>query len=443
VDTLADAASNLGAARAQMAISLGWHIILACLGVGLPTIILIAECLAIRTGEEEYMQLARRWARTAAVLFAIGAVSGTILSFEMGVLWPGLMNTFGGVFGFPFALEGIAFFIEAIFIGIYLYGWDRLRPWAHFSTGLPVAVAGVASAFFVVTANAWMNEPRGFDLVDGKVVNPDPLAAMFNPATPVETAHMILAAFMVTGFVVAAIYAYAITHGQEDRYHRLGFAIPFVLAGLLTPAQIVVGDMAARFVANNQPVKLAAMEAQYPTLSGAPENLGGIVINGQLRGAITIPHVLSFLITGNPNSTVPGLDIVAVDQQPPVNVVHVGFDIMVGMGSALLALALWAVIAGRGRRWPTTIWFYRAAVAAGPGTIIAMEAGWVVTEVGRQPWIVYHVLRTSDAVNPAPGLFVGVFILIAVYAALTTAAALILRRIARQPRTSLHHRNDM
>jgi cytochrome d ubiquinol oxidase subunit I len=354
----------------------------------------------------------------------------------MGILWPNLMGTFGAVFGFPFALEGVAFFVEAIFLGIYLYGWDRLPPRVHFLTGIPVAAGGLASAFFVVTANAWMNEPRGFDLSNGTVINTDPIAAMFNPATWVESAHMILAAFMVSGFTVAAVYAWGMLRGRDDRYHRCGFAIPFLVAALVTPVQIGVGDWAARFVAEHQPVKLAAMEAQYPTVNGAPEHIGGVVIDGQLRGALEIPHALSLLIAGDPNARVQGLDSVAVDQQPAVNVVHLSFQVMVGIGTALLALALWGLIAGRGRRLPRSRWFFRAAVLAGPAVVVAMEAGWIVTEVGRQPWIVYHVMRTRDAVNPAPGLIAGVFILVAVYSVLSVAAVLILRRIAGRPPSS-------
>ena len=431
---LADAAQNLGAARAQMAISLGWHIILACLGVGFPLLIAIAEYLGIRRRDGALQQLARRWARTAGVLFAVGAVSGTILSFEMGILWPGLMNTFGAVFGFPFALEGIAFFAEAIFIGIYLYGWERLKPAAHIATAIPICIAGAASAFFVVTANSWMNQPQGFVLVNGSITNTDPWNAMFNPATPVETAHMILAAYMVSGFLVASYYALAWLRGRRDAYHRTAFLIAFTVAAICTGPQIVVGDMAARFVAEHQPAKLAAMEALYPTTTGAPEHLGGIAINGNLVGDIEIPHALSLLISGDPNSTVRGLDSFPPDQRPDANVVHIAFDIMVGIGTVLLALAGWAAALGAARRrLPRSRWFWRVCAAAGAGAVIAMECGWIVTEVGRQPWIVYGVMRTADAVNPAPALWTGVIVLVLVYIVLTAAVVAVLRRMQRRP----------
>jgi cytochrome d ubiquinol oxidase subunit I len=434
---MADAADNLGPARAQMALSLGWHIVLACLGVGLPALILIAEFRGLR-GDADAMQLARRWAKAAGVLFAVGAVSGTILSFEMGILWPGLMGTFGAVFGLPFALEGFAFFIEAIFIGIYLYGWDRLSPRAHLLSGLPIAIAGVASAFFVVAANAWMNDPQGFTLVNGRVVDPHPFTAMFNPATPVETAHMILAAFMVTGFAVASVYAVGMLRGGRDRYHRLGLVLPLTIACVLTPAQIVVGDLAARYVADRQPVKLAAMEGLQHTETGAAEHIGGIVIDGELRYSINIPHGLSLLATGDPNSTIAGLDSVPPQDRPQVvTLIHLAFDTMVGIGFLLLGIGGWLLVSWiRRRQLPGSRWFLRATVAAGPAAVVAMECGWITTEVGRQPWIVYRVMRVTDAVNSAPGLVYGLIVLIAVYAVLTVVTIAILRRMAGSAATA-------
>jgi cytochrome d ubiquinol oxidase subunit I len=434
---MADAADNLGPARAQMALSLGWHIVLACLGVGLPALILIAEFRGLR-GDADAMQLARRWAKAAGVLFAVGAVSGTILSFEMGILWPGLMGTFGAVFGLPFALEGFAFFIEAIFIGIYLYGWDRLSPRAHLLSGLPIAIAGVASAFFVVAANAWMNDPQGFTLVNGRVVDPHPFTAMFNSATPVETAHMILAAFMVTGFAVASVYAVGMLRGRRDRYHRLGLVLPLTIACVLTPAQIVVGDLAARYVADRQPVKLAAMEGLQHTETGAAEHIGGIVIDGELRYSINIPHGLSLLATGDPNSTIAGLDSVPPQDRPQVvTLIHLAFDTMVGIGFLLLGIGGWLLVSWiRRRQLPGSRWFLRGTVAAGPAAVVAMECGWITTEVGRQPWIVYRVMRVTDAVNSAPGLVYGLIVLIAVYAVLTVVTIAILRRMAGSAATA-------
>jgi cytochrome d ubiquinol oxidase subunit I len=425
-------AVDLMAARMQMALSLGWHIIIACFGVGLPAVTVLAEWLGHRTGDRNYALLARRWAKAMGVLFAVGAVSGTILSFEMGLLWPGMMGLYGEVIGLPFTFEGIAFFIEAIFIGIYLYAWDRLSPRLHLLTAVPVLVAGVASAFFVVTANAWMQQPTGFDVENGRVVSVDPVAAMFNPATPTQTVHMILAAFMVAGFGMASVYAVALLRGRRDRYHTLGFLLPFAVAAAFTPVQIGVGDWAAHFVADNQPVKLAAMEGIFETQRAAPLHLGGVVIEDEMRYAVEIPGGLSLLAHFDLNAEIMGLNEVPEDQRPPVNLTHLAFQAMVGAGFALLALSVWLGIAWkRHKALPRSVWFLRAASASGVLAVLALEAGWVVTEVGRQPWIVYGVMRTSEAVNPAPGLVYGFLLVAIVYAVLTVATIYVLRRLAR------------
>jgi cytochrome bd ubiquinol oxidase subunit I len=426
--------ADLFAARSQMALSLGWHIVVACLGVGFPALVMLAEWRGIRTGDPAYRLLARRWARALGVLFAVGAVSGTILSFEMGILWPGLMGTFGEVIGLPFAIEGIAFFVEAIFLGVYLYGWDRLPPRVHLLSGVPILLAGVASAFFVVTANAWMQQPRGFDLVDGKVTNVDPWAAMFNPATPPQTVHMILAAFIVAGFLVAGVYAVALLRGRRDRYHRLGFLLAFTVAAAVVPAQVVVGDWAAHFVATNQPVKLAAMEGVFQTARGVPLHLGGVEVDGELRYAVEIPYGLSLLAHWDPNAEIAGLETVPPADRPPVTVVHLAFQAMVGAGLALLGLGVWFALAWwRRHDLPRSRWFLRAAALSGAAAVLALEAGWVTTEVGRQPWIVWGVMRTSEAVSAAPGLRYGLYLLVVVYTVLTVATVYVLRRLARVP----------
>ena len=431
---LAATQPDLFAARQQMALSLGWHIVIACFGVGFPLLVLIAEWRWLRTGDEVFRLLAHRWSQALAVLFAVGAVTGTILSFEFGILWPVFMERFGEVIGLPFALEGFAFFIEAIFLGIYLYGWDRLPPRAHFLSGIPIAIGGLASAWFVVTANAWMNQPTGFRLEDGQVVAVDPWAAMLNPATPPETTHMIVAAYMVSGFGVAAVYAWAILRGRRSRYHLIGFTLPFAFAAALTPIQIGVGDWAARFLADYQPTKLAALEALYETQAGAPLTIGGVVVDGDVRYGLEIPSGLSLLAEHDPDAVVMGLDQVPEDEHPPVAVVRTAFQIMVGIGTALLLLAGWfALTWWRRRRLPRSRWFFRAAVAAGFGAVIAVEAGWVTTEVGRQPWIVWDVMRVSEAVTNAPNIRYGYYALLVFYPLLTAATLLVLRRVARKP----------
>jgi cytochrome d ubiquinol oxidase subunit I len=434
---LVDAATpaDFAAARTQMALSLAWHIVVASFGVALPAMTLFAEWRGQRTGDVAYRLLARRWARAMGVLFAVGAVSGTILSFEMGVLWPGMMGRFGQVIGLPFTLEAFAFFVEAIFLGIYLYGWDRLPPRVHLLSGIPVLVAGAAGTFFVVSANAWMNQPRGFDLESGRVVGVDPWAAMFNPATGPQSVHMLVAAFMVTGFMMASVYAVGMLRGRRDRYHRLGFLVPFTVAAAMAPIQVGVGDWAARFVAEYQPVKLAAMEGQFATETGVPLHIRGSGGDGQMRYAIEIPNGLSLLAFWDPDARIRGLDEVPPGDRPPVNVVHLSFQTMVAAGLGLLGVAAWFwLVWWRRRRPPDGRWFLRAAALCGPAAVLALEAGWVTTEVGRQPWIVYGVLRTRDAVNPAPGLTIGLLAVVVVYAALTAATVYVLRRLARDQR---------
>jgi cytochrome d ubiquinol oxidase subunit I len=418
-------------ARTQMALSLGWHIIIACFGVAFPPLVLFAEWRSQRRNDPVLLALARTWAKAMGVLFAVGAVSGTILSFEMGMLWPGLMSRFGEIYGFPFTLEGFAFFIEAIFVGIYLFGWDRLSPRAHLLSGLPMVVAGSAGAFFVVAANAWMNTPTGFRLVDGEIVDTDPWAAMFNPSTFAQTVHMIIAAVLVAGFSVAAVYAVGMLAGRRNHYHRMGLLIPLTAGAIAAPLQIASGHWLADVVAHHQPVKLAAMEGLYRTTEGAPLSLGGLYYDNELHGEITIPNGLSLLIDFTPNSRVPGLDSVPEELRPPVNLVHLSYNAMVGIGMALAALVAWFAVSWWLRRdLPRSPWFLRSVVAAGPAAVIAMEAGWITTEVGRQPWIVYQIQLTRDAVSTADGLRYAFFGVCLVYLVLTVMTIYVLRRLA-------------
>jgi cytochrome d ubiquinol oxidase subunit I len=425
--------ANLLAARDQMAVTLGFHIILACLGVAFPTLLLIANWRAIRREDADALRLARRWSRIIAVTFAVGAVSGTILSFEMGLLWPGLMGRFGAAYGIPFAIEGIFFFLEAIFIAIYIYGWDRLSPWAHFLSGVPIALAGFGGTFSVVTANAWMNQPAGFTLgPDGQVTDVQPLGVIFNNATWYEAGHMFLAAYMVTGFLLASVYAVGRLRGRLDRYTRLGFIIPFAVAAIATPLQIGMGDIAARAVFQDQPAKFAAMELVQKTGPNTPVVVGGILIDGRVVGGLTIPALGSLLAGFNTNTVVHGLDNVPADDQPPVSIVHLAWDTMLAAGFALLALAAWFGLSWLRRRdLPASRWFYRFATVAGAAAVVALEAGWVVTEVGRQPWIVYGLLRTTDAVTRAPGTIVSFVLVLGIYIVLGAATVIVLRSMSR------------
>ncbi|MGY1639227.1 cytochrome ubiquinol oxidase subunit I [Geodermatophilus sp. SYSU D00742] len=441
---LADAAENLYPARMQMALSLGWHIVFACFGVAFPLVTVVAEWLGHRRGDADLTGLARTWAKAMGVLFAAGAVSGTLLSFEMGILWPGLMDRFGEVYGFPFVLEGFAFFIEAIFVGVYLFGWDRLSPRAHMLSAVPMILSGMAGAFFVVAANAWMNNPTGFRLDDeGRVVDAQPWAAMFGPSTWPQVVHMLLAAYMVTGFTVASVYAVGMLRGRRDRRHRAGLLLPLAVAAALTPVQIGVGDWIANTVADNQPAKLAAMEAQYETTAGASLSLGGIYVDDELRYALEIPAGLSLLIHHDPDGVVQGLEEFPADERPPVNVVHLAYNAMVGLGTALLLLSVWfGWVWWRRRRIPGTPWFLRAVAVSGVAAVVAMEAGWITTEVGRQPWTVYGILRTADAVSPAPGLYLGFYAVVVVYVLLTGLTVVVLRRLARSSATPAPQERD-
>lgn len=433
VGLVADA--NLAAARYQMAISLGFHIIFAAMGIGFPVITLIAHRRGLRHRDPAALQLAKRWAKAMAVLFAVGAVSGTILSFEMGMLWPGLMGPYGDVIGLPFALEGVSFFLEAIFIAIYLYGWNRLPARLHFLTLFPIVAAGIAGSFFILSANAWMNSPAGFSIAaDGSITDVNPLAAMFNAAVGVQYIHMLLAAYMVAGFTVAGVYAFGWLKGRRDRIHRLGFLIPFVVAAIAAPVQILVGDVATRRLIDSQPAKFAAMELLPETQTRAPLTLGGVLTDdGEVVGAIEIPGVASWLGTRDINGEVPGLDAVPAEDRPPANVVHISFQLMVAIGTGLLGLAVWfALVWWRRRDLPRSAWFWRLASVAGVGAIVAMESGWVTTEVGRQPWIVYGLVRTADAVTGADGIVVSATAISLTYVALGIITVAVLRRMAKR-----------
>jgi cytochrome d ubiquinol oxidase subunit I len=432
---LADAGTNLLAARNQMGFTLGFHIVLACFGVAFPAVMLTAEIVGRRRGDADALRLARNWSKAVAVLFAVGAVTGTVLSFEFGLLWPRFMDRFGDAFGIAFGIEGIFFFLEAIFIAIYIYGWDRLSPRAHMLAAIPIVISGIGGAFSVVAANAWMNQPQGFELdAAGHVTDVKPLEVIFNPATGYEFFHMWLAAYMVTGFLVASVYAVGMLRGKRDRYHRLGFLIPFTLAAIATPIQLFVGDTAARAVADDQPAKFAAFECVYESGTDQTEHIGGICTGGRVKGGIGIPGLDSLLVGFSTDTYVKGLDQIPDDEEPPANtLLHLAFDTMVGIGSALFLLAVWFAISWwRRRDFPATPWFLRAGAVAGVAAILALESGWIVTEVGRQPWIVYGFMRTEDAVTPAQGIWWVFGLTMALYAGLGVTAFVVLRGLSRR-----------
>jgi cytochrome bd ubiquinol oxidase subunit I len=438
-DNLLPLAADLEAARSQMALTLGFHIILASLGVAFPALMLIANYIGLRRKDPVALELAQRWSKVAAVTFAVGAVTGTVLSFEFGLLWPEFTGKFGQVFGTAFAIEGLFFFTEAIFIAIYIFGWKRLSGWAHFWTGVPIVIAGLGGAFSVVAVNSWMNQPDGFKIAsDGTVTDVDPLDAIFNRATGYEVPHMILAAYLVTGFLVASVYAVGMLRGRRDRHHRLGLLIPLTVASIVTPIQFAVGDTAARSIADDQPVKFAAMECVQETSTHVTEYIFGRCTSDGVKGGIGIPGFDSFLVGWSTDTKVTGLDSVPADERPPANtLLHWCFDLMVGICTALIALGLWLGVSWlRKRDIPRSPWFLRATAVSGLSAIVALECGWIVTEVGRQPWIVYDTMRTKDAVTDANGVWVSLATVVLVYTALGIVTVLILRAMARRWRTA-------
>ncbi len=421
-----------------MGTSLGFHIVFAVLGVGMPLLMTVAEGLGLWRHDQTWTQLARRWAKAFGILFAVGAVSGTVLSFELGLLWPRFMAFSGSLIGLPFSAEGFAFFIEAIFLGLYLYGWDRLSPIGHWLTGIPVALSGAASSLFVVMTNAWMNSPAGFQLrPDGQLVGVDPLAAALNPSTPTEDPHMLSSAYLVTGFLVAAVYAAGILRGRDDRAHRRGLAAGMAMGLVAVGISGITGDASARFLYQAQPAKFAAMEAVYRTQAGAPITILGIPSDSEQKVlyGIQIPGALSWLATFDVNAKVRGLDSVPPADRPSPLVVHLSFDTMAGSGIllGLLGLGFWILAAVR-RRLPLSRPVLAGLVLAGPVAVLAMEAGWFVTEFGRQPWIVYGILRTSQAATTAPALGPTFLIFMVIYALLALTTARLLLGSARRTR---------
>ncbi|HEV7992782.1 MAG TPA: cytochrome ubiquinol oxidase subunit I [Gemmatimonadaceae bacterium] len=426
---------DLLAARTQMALSLGFHIVFAEIGIAMPLMMVIAEWRWRRTGDRACLELARRWAKGTAILFAVGAVSGTVLSFELGLLWPGFMRFAGPLIGMPFSLEGFAFFLEAIFLGVYLYGWDRVSPRAHLAAGVIVAASGAASAVFVVLVNAWMNTPVGFTLAaDGSFATIDPIAAMGSPAAFQQALHMLLASYAATGLAVAGVHALVLLRGGARAFHAQALAVALLVGAPAAVLQPLSGDVSARVVAETQPVKLAALESQWRTERGAPLRIGGIpdAERERTRFALEIPYGLSLLAFHDPHAEVKGLEIAPRADRPPVAVVHLAFQAMVALGSAMALVSLWAGwVAWRRRDLTSNRALLGALAIVTPFGFLATEAGWIVTEVGRQPWIVQGVMRTANAVTPMPGLVVPLALFTLLYCGLGTIVVTLIVSLVR------------
>jgi cytochrome d ubiquinol oxidase subunit I len=422
---------DLIAARMQMAVSLGFHIIFACIGMTMPVLMAFSEWKWLRTRKQEYLDLARAWSKGVAIFFAVGAVSGTVLSFELGLLFPGFMKHAGPIIGMPFSWEGTAFFVEAIALGVFLYGWNRLNKWVHWASGIVVGISGVLSGIFVVSANAWMNSPAGFDWVNGKPENIDPVAAMFNDAWLSQALHMTLAAFIATSFAVAGVHAFLLIKKRNSQFHRTAVKMALAFGAVAAFLQPLSGDFSAKDIAKRQPAKLAAAEALYKTSKPADLVIGGIPNEKEQRVdyALHIPGFLSFLAHGNFDAEVIGLDQFPKEERPPVMITHIAFQVMVGAGM-LMALAglLYFIFSWKWRKVLLKKWWLVFISLLTPMGFIAVEAGWTVTEVGRQPWIIYGVMKTKDAVSPMPGLQYSFYTITTVYILLSVILFWLMKR---------------
>ena len=419
------------AARSQMALSLGFHIIFSCIGMVMPFFMAVAHYYWLKTNNVVYKNIAKAWSKGVAIFFATGAVSGTVLSFELGLLWPEFMKHAGPIFGMPFSLEGTAFFIEAIALGFFLYGWDRFNKWFHWLTGVVLGISGLLSGILVVAANAWMNSPAGFDYVDGKYLNIDPIKAMFNDAWFSQALHMCLAAFVATGFAVAGVHALMIIKKKNVVFHTKAFKIAAIFGCVAAILQPLSGDISAKSVAKRQPAKLAAMEAHFETKKNAPLIIGGIpdVKNKQVKYKIEIPGLLSYMAHGDSRAEVKGLDQIPEDWHPPIAITHYAFQLMVGLGILMMLISIIYFIALlKKKKWLNSKWLLRLFVVATPIGFIAVEAGWTVTEVGRQPWIIYGIMRTTDAVTPMPGIVYSFYLFTAIYFSLAFIVLFMLYR---------------
>jgi cytochrome d ubiquinol oxidase subunit I len=434
--------TDLLAARALFGISLAFHIVFAAIGVAMPLFMVLAEWRWRRTGSAVHLELAKRWAKGTAILFAVGAVSGTVISFELGLLWPRFMEFAGPIIGMPFSLEGFAFFTEAIFLGIYLYGWGRVAPGLHLASGVVVAASGALSAFFVTLANAWMNVPAGFSVaadaaaagLPGRAVDVRPFVAMFPPGWSHEVIHVLLSCYVATGFAVAGIHAFHLLRNPGSAFHRAALRIALVVGAVTALLQPLSGDLSARQVARTQPVKLAAMEGHFETRRNAPLHLGGLpdVERRETRFAIPIPSGLSLLAFHDPDAEVKGLNDFPREVWPNVLHVHLAFQVMVGLGTALAGVSAWSLVTRLRRREPGRR-LLQAIVVTSPFGFLALEAGWLVTEWGRQPFTVWGILRTSDSVTPVTGLLVPFVLFTALYLFLAAMVVILLRRQISAP----------
>jgi cytochrome bd ubiquinol oxidase subunit I len=412
--------------------TLSFHIIYATIGVGVPLMIMIAQWVGIKKNDEHYILLARRWARGFIITVAVGVVTGTAIGLQLSLLWPNFMELAGNVIALPLFMETFAFFFEAIFLGIYLYTWDRFENQKkHLLLLIPVAIGASFSAVFITMVNAFMNAPRGFDIVNGELININPLIAMFNPAMPTKVAHVVVTAYMTAAFVLAAIAAFRLLKGSNHEYHKKALYLTMKIGLIFAIATAVIGDFSGKYLAEYQPEKLAAAEWHFETGGNAELIMFGVLDDGEVKYAIKIPNALSILAHGVTSGEVIGLDQFPEDEIPPLYI-HYLFDIMVtiGMWMVLLAAVFWI---GTKQRWKmvTTKWFRWLIVLGGPLSIIAIEAGWWLAEVGRQPWVLRGLMRTQDAATTSAHVDTMLVLFCLLYLVLGVGSIVILRRMFR------------
>lgn len=414
-------------------LTLSFHIIYATIGVGIPLMIMIAQWVGIKKNDEHYILLARRWARGFVITVAVGVVTGTAIGLQLSLLWPNFMELAGNVIALPLFMETFAFFFEAIFLGIYLYTWDRFENQKkHLLLLIPVAVGASFSAVFITIVNAFMNAPQGFDLVDGELININPLLAMFNPAMPTKVAHVVVTAYMTAAFVLASIAAYRLLRGSNHVYHKKALFLTMKLGLIFSIASAIIGDFSGKYLAEYQPEKLAAAEWHFETEENASLVMYGVLDDGEVKYAIKIPYALSILAHGDPFSEVKGLDQVPDDEEPPLYI-HYLFDMMVTIGmwlaflSAVYVFAVW-------RKWSIvqTKWFRWLLVASGPLAVLAIEFGWWLAEVGRQPWILRNIMRVEDAATTSGQVDLMLVLFAGLYLVLGIGSVVILRRMFKK-----------
>ncbi|TLS37707.1 cytochrome ubiquinol oxidase subunit I [Pseudalkalibacillus caeni] len=417
--------------RLLTSLTLGFHIIFATLGVGIPLMVSIAEWIGIKRNDPHYLLLARRWTRGFVVTVAIGVVTGTAIGLQLSLLWPGFMQLAGQVIGLPLFMETFAFFFEAIFLGIYLYTWDRFKkPIYHWILSIPVVIGSSASAFFISTVNAFMNAPQGFTLKEGVITDIQPLAAMFNPATPTKASHVLSSAYLTSAFVLAAITAFSILKGKDSIYYKKALRFTMVASFVFAVSTAVIGDFSGKFLAEYQPEKLAAAEWHFETSEGADLILGGTLSeNNEVKYGLRLPNFLSILAHGNPAAEVMGLDQVPEDEIPPL-FIHYLFDLMVGIGMFLAGISFLYVLMARFKNFnENNNMILRLIVIGGPLSVFAIEFGWIFSEVGRQPWILWDIMRTGHAATTADNVGLMFILFTLLYLLLGTICIVVLKKM--------------